>query len=102
MIFTKFYQCYILPTKFGVDKRRVHLSALIRNGEIDRGAALAGLQAPLYDPAELRRDKDFVLKKLGFDEPEFDKIMRTPPVPHDQYKSDRLIRVAAKAMLGRG
>ena len=101
LIFTKFYQCYILPTKFGIDKRRVHLSALIRNGEMDRRTALAALQAPIYDPAELRRDKEFVLKKLGFSEPEFDRVMQTPPVSHDHYRSDRSIRTAAKALLGR-
>lgn len=97
-VFTKFYQCYILPIKFGIDKRRVHLSALIRNGEIDRQAALAALQAPIYDPDELRRDKEFALKKLGFSEAEFDAIMAKAPVRHDHYASDRRIRGAGKAI----
>ena len=39
-VFTKFYQAYILPNKFGIDKRRVHLSSLIRNNEISRAEAL--------------------------------------------------------------
>ncbi|MGD0023422.1 MAG: N-acetyl sugar amidotransferase [Xanthobacteraceae bacterium] len=94
--FTKFYQAYILPTKFGIDKRRVHLSALIRNHEIDRNAALAALARPLYDPDELRRDKEYVIKKLGFTETEFDRLMREAPVPHDRYRSDRPIREALK------
>lgn len=98
-VFTKFYQCYILPTKFSIDKRRVHLSALVRNGEIDRQAALAALEAPIYDPTELRRDKEFVLKKLGFSDSEFDAIMSAGPVQHDRYRSDRWIRGIAKGML---
>jgi N-acetyl sugar amidotransferase len=86
---TKFYQAYILPTKFGVDKRKSHLSALIRNGEITRGEALLELKAPPYDPAELKKDMEFVLKKLGFTPDEFDEIMRKLPRRHDEYPTDQ-------------
>lgn len=87
-VFTKFYQAYILPKKFGIDKRKVHLSALVRNGEMTRDQAFAELQQPLYDPDELRRDKAYVLKKLSFTEPEFDALMAQSPVAHDHYASD--------------
>ena len=96
--FTKFYQAYILPTKFHVDKRRVHLSALIRNGEMTREAALIELEKPLYTPDELRQEKEYVLKKLGFAETEFDRIMAESPVPHDHYKSDLRIRDGIKSI----
>lgn len=86
--FTKFYQAYVLPTKFGIDKRKVHLSALVRNGEITRQEALSELAEPLYKPGELQEDKRFILKKLGFSEAEFDKIMSETPIPHDFYPSD--------------
>lgn len=98
--FTKFYQAHILPLKFGIDKRRVHLSALIRNQEITRDEALEELEKPLYDPDQLRRDKAFVLKKLGFSEDEFDKIMASLPVPHNAYSSDRRWREALKSIAG--
>ena len=87
--FTKFYQAYILPRKFGIDKRKLHLSSLVTNGEITRDQALAELARPLYSELELRREKDYVLKKLGFSDEEFDAIMRTPPVSHGHYASDR-------------
>ena len=86
---TRFYQNYILPAKFGVDKRKSHLSALIRNGELTREAALAELDKPLYDRDELRRDREFVLKKLGFSDAEFSAMMAAKPVPHDAYPSDQ-------------
>lgn len=86
--FTKFYQAYILPTKFGIDKRRVHLSALIRNKEITRIEALKELEKPLYASTELTNDKEYICKKLGFTISEFDHIMTTPPVPHNNYLSD--------------
>jgi N-acetyl sugar amidotransferase len=87
--FTKFYQAWILPTKFQVDKRRVHLSARIRNNELTRHEALASLAEPPYTSALLGTDRPFVLKKLGFSEPEFDSIMAAPPRRHDSFPSDR-------------
>ncbi len=98
--FTKFFQAHILPTKFGIDKRRVHLSALIRNGEMSRDDALAELQRPLYDPDALRRDKAFVAKKLGFDIAAFDEILAAPPVPHDRYPTDIRLRNRLKTVAG--
>jgi N-acetyl sugar amidotransferase len=87
-VFTKFYQAYILPTKFNIDKRKNHLSCLIRNGEIFRDEAIKELSNPLYEEKELRIDKDYVLKKLGFSKEEFDGIMSEDPKSHDEYKID--------------
>ncbi|MHC5115270.1 MAG: N-acetyl sugar amidotransferase [Planctomycetota bacterium] len=96
-VFTKFYQAYILPVKFGIDKRRAHLSSLIRNGEMSRDEALAELDRPPYDPAELAEDRTYVLKKLGFTDDEFDAIMRAPVHAHDDYPSDvKLVRAARR------
>lgn len=90
-IFTKFYQAYILPHKFNFDKRKVHLSAQIRNGEITREEALEELSKSSYDSTQLRIDKQFVLKKLGFSEAEFDTMMSAPPKSHLDYASDEWI-----------
>jgi N-acetyl sugar amidotransferase len=88
-LFTKFYQGYILPTKFGVDKRRVHLSDRIRNGEITREEAMAEVESPPYTPAELARELEYVIKKLGFTDEEFTAIMASPPRSHAEFPSDR-------------
>ncbi|NDC77185.1 MAG: N-acetyl sugar amidotransferase [Chitinophagia bacterium] len=85
-IFTKFYQAYILPVKFHVDKRKAHLSTLICSGQMTREQALAELQLPLYDPKELKKEKEYVLKKLGFTEEEFDEMMSQKPVPHNSFE----------------
>ena len=87
-IFTKFYQAYILPEKFGIDKRKAHFSSLIRNGEMTRNGALEELKKPLYDPIELRHDKAYVLKKLSFSEKEFESIMQLPVRSHLDYPSE--------------
>ena len=77
-IYTRFYQGYILPTKFGYDKRRSHLSSQICSGEITRETALAELQKPTYAPSMQEEDREYVAKKLGVSDSEFDTIMRLP------------------------
>lgn len=84
--FTKFYQAYILPRKFGIDKRKAHLSDLIVVGELSRADAVRTLALPPYTPEDLAHDKALVLGKLGYSEEEFEKIMDTPPVPHTAYE----------------
>ena len=76
--FTKFFQNYYLPEKFGYDKRKAHLSSLIVSGNITREEALKQLQEPLYDPASLVSDKEFVLKKLGYSDREWERLMALP------------------------
>jgi len=77
-IYTRFYQGYILPTKFGYDKRRCHLSSQICSGEITREAALAELQKPTYAPSMQEEDREYVAKKLGVSDSEFETIMQLP------------------------
>jgi hypothetical protein len=91
-IFTKFYQAYILPEKFKIDKRKAHLSTLICSGQITKAEALAELEKPLYDPQELKADKEYVLKKLGLSETQFDEIMKLPPRRHEDFKTDTRLK----------
>ena len=91
-VFTRFYQGYVLPKKFGIDKRRAHLSTLILNGEITRDEALAELQQPTYDEDLQAEDRAYVGKKLGFTEEEFDRILAAEPVPHETYGTDERAR----------
>ena len=77
-LFTKFFQNYYLPTKFGYDKRRPHLSSLVASGSITRDRALELLQEPLYDDDELRRDRQYICRKLRISEAEFEDLMNRP------------------------
>jgi N-acetyl sugar amidotransferase len=86
--FTKFFQSYILPTRFGFDKRRAHLASLVASGEITRNEALAQLQQPLYEPMELEKDKEFIIKKLGLTEKEFQAFMDAPIRAHRDYSTN--------------
>lgn len=90
-IFTKFYQGYILPEKFGVDKRKAHYSTLICSGNMSREDALGRLSKGIYTERELNDDKEYVLKKLGLTDTEFNKIMSKEPVSHLAYPNNSFL-----------
>src|SRR5690606_2653614 len=77
-IYTRFFQGYMLPVKFKIDKRKAHLSTLIFSGQMSREQALAELEKPIYPEELFREDYEFVLKKLSLSESEFSKIMALP------------------------
>lgn len=81
-IWTRFYQGYILPVKFHIDKRKPHLSDLIFGGQMTKEAALSELEKPPYVPEVLESDKKIVFDRLGLDEDSFQKIMKTPQRSH--------------------
>lgn len=86
-VYTKFFQTYILPTKFGFDKRRTHLSSLICDGQLTRAEALEEMQKPLYTPRELEEEKQYVIKKLGITTDTFNQMMASPPKTFWDYPS---------------
>lgn len=87
-LFTRFYQAHILPTRFGIDKRRAHVSSLVRSGQLSRDAALAELEKPMYDPALLATDKLYVAKKWNLKVEQLDAVLTEPPRHHLAFPSD--------------
>jgi N-acetyl sugar amidotransferase len=87
-IFTRFYQGYILPRKFNVDKRRAHFSTLINSEQMTRDQALEELKLPPYTVEMQKQDYDYVLKKLGFTNAEFEDFMLLPGRSHFDYSTD--------------
>lgn len=107
-LFTKFFQNYYLPMKFGYDKRKPHLSSLIVSGQLTRDQALAELEKPLYSPLELKSDKAYVAKKLGVPLLEFEEILNAPshrysdfPNMERYYKVMKTVQSLASKILGR-
>ena len=86
--FTKFFQAYYLPEKFGFDKRKAHLSSLIVSGQISREEALAEMEKPLYEQQALKQDKMYIAKKLGLTEQQFDDIIASEPKSHHDYPNN--------------
>jgi N-acetyl sugar amidotransferase len=88
-IITRFYQGYLLPTKFGVDKRKFHFALLINSGQMSKEQALAELQKPPYDPALIAQDREYVCKKFAMTDHEFEQILQEPPRSHYAFASDQ-------------
>jgi N-acetyl sugar amidotransferase len=87
-VFTRYYQAYILPQKFGFDKRKVHLSSLILDGQITRQQAIEELAKPTCDPFAMKKDRQYVLKKLNLDSFWFDEYLKKPQIFHSAYPSE--------------
>lgn len=86
-VYTRFFQSYILPVKFGFDKRIMHLSALIMSGQITRKQAIEEMKEEVCAPELIRDDKTYVAKKFGITEMELDNILALPPQQNSEYPS---------------
>ena len=90
-IYTRFFQSYILPKKFNIDKRIAHLSCLIMSGQISRDEALAELEQPAFSSHEVEEDEVFVTKKLGFTIDEFERLLKEPPKSYANYPNNSFV-----------
>lgn len=87
-VYTRFYQGYLLPSKFNIDKRRGHLSDLVNSGQLTRELALEEIKKEGYSQELFTIDKPFVLKKLELTEEEFQKIMDSKPKTFMDYPNN--------------
>jgi hypothetical protein len=92
-VWTRFFQGYYLPVKFGFDKRIPHYSSLICSGQMTRDEALEEMKKPLYDEQLLCEDMQFVLKKFGLTQAEWDTIMEAPKKKATDYPSNAFLFV---------
>jgi N-acetyl sugar amidotransferase len=98
-VYTRFYQGYILPQKFNIDKRRGHLSDLINSGQMKREDALEEMKENTYLGSLLTQDLRFVKKKLELSDDEFQTIMDTKPKSFRDYKNIEHYIVKLKKMV---
>ena len=88
-IFTRFYQGYILPNKFGIDKRRMHLSTLVLTNQIERDEALKMiLESPYPSSDQLEEDINYFLKKMDWSLNDLKNYINLPRVEHNMYPSE--------------
>jgi N-acetyl sugar amidotransferase len=86
-IYTRFYQGYVLPKKFGVDKRYGHLSDLIKAGQLTRAQALEEIKQPPYPKEVQEQDVLYACKKFGFTPRQFDDIMKAEVKSFRDYRN---------------
>ncbi len=89
-VFTRFYQGYILPNKFGIDKRKLHLSSLIVNGITSRDEGLKDLKKiPYPSEKDLKEDIEYFLKKMNWKNSDLVAYLNRPRKEHDFYPSSK-------------
>ena len=85
--FTKFYEGYWQPKKFGIDKRKAQFSSLILTGQMTRDQAIAKLNCPSYDEESIRHDFEYIATKLGISTDELQAYMDAPNKTYRDYRS---------------
>lgn len=89
--FTKFYEGYWLPTRFGFDTRRPQFSSLIVTGQMDREEAVARLKEPAYPLEEVEKDYEFISSKLRISVDELKKYHSMPIKTFRDYKNQEFL-----------
>ena len=74
-IFTRWYEGYYLPEKFGYDKRRCYYSSLILTGQMTRDEAISQIANPPYSEKQGQEDKEYIAKKIGISIEEMDALI---------------------------
>lgn len=86
-IYTRFVQGYLLPKKFGIDKRKIHYSAFIRSNQMTREEALTKLGSPACSDEMVQEDIRHLCKKFGISPEEFEDIINSEPRSQSEFDS---------------
>lgn len=87
-IFTRFFEGYYLPHKFGFDTRKNVYSTQILAGTMSREEAIEALKTNPYDSDLMEQDKEYIARKLGITVREFEKIIEGRNKTPMDYKND--------------
>lgn len=96
---TRFFQAYYLPVKFGFDKRLAHLSSLVVAGQMTREEACAEMEKPAYDEKLVAEDKQFIAKKLGITLQEFEDLIAQPNRDFSEFDNNQQLAVTCYSLL---
>lgn len=101
--FTRFYEDYWMPKKFGYEKRRAHFSSLVMTGQMTREQALARIASPEMSPEFLKTEFEFVANKLDMSVDELQEIFEGQNKTYADYKNKRfLIGLGSRVMSALG
>lgn len=101
--FTRFYEGFWLPRRFGYDTRRVQFSSLIVTGQMTREEALERLKTPALDDATVRQEFEYVANKLGITTAVLQGYFDAPNKTYRDYRSqEAFYAVGARVMKALG
>ena len=97
--FTRFYESYWLPEKFGFDTRKVQFSSLILTGQMSREEALEKLKKPAYDPETIHHEFEYVASKLDWSVDELVNCFNAPNKSYKDYANQEMLyNIGAKTL----
>ena len=101
--FTRFYEDYWLPRKFGYEKRRAHFSSLILTNQMSRDEAIKRISKPEMDEIFLKKEFEYVANKLDLSVEELNNIFNAPNLTFESYKNKmKYIKIGTKIMKALG
>ena len=83
--YTRFWQSYIMPTKYNFDYRKATLSNQICSNQTTRENALIKLQESPYVGLDIEKERAYICKKLGISIEEFETIMKAKPLTYKDF-----------------
>ena len=89
--FTRFYESYWLPTKFGYDTRKVQFSSLILTDQMTREEALKELSKPAYDPETVHHELEYVASKLDWSIEQLKSCLHAPNKTYKDFANQETI-----------
>ena len=98
--FTKFFEGYWLPTRYGFDTRRVQYSSLIVTNQMTREEAIDLLQWPSLDEETVIADKEYIASKLRISVEDLDGFMNLPHKTYKDYKNQEWLFTLGAKILG--
>lgn len=87
--FTRFYEDYWLPRRFGFEKRRAHFSSLILTGQMTRAEALERISHPEMDEHSLTQEFEYIAHKLDLTVDELQQLFDMPKRTYHDYRNKR-------------
>ena len=95
--FTRFYEDYWLPRRFGFEKRRAHFSSLIMTQQMNRDEALERISYPEMDENFLKQEFEYIAHKLDLSRTELQELFELPKNYYYNFKNKRwLINLGAR------
>lgn len=90
-VWTRFYQCYILPERHKIDKRKAHYSNLILSQGMTREAAIEELEQPIYKD-DFESDRQLIMERYRITEKALAGYMNGPVRPHSEFRSEQSLK----------
>lgn len=101
-VYTRFFQTAYLPMKFGIDKRKAHLSCMIMGSrEITREQAMEALQQPPATEQQVKQDIAYIKKKLALVDADWDAIMQAPAKTIFDYPNNHIWELRVRRQINK-